>query len=328
MVLTAAQTAAFFGDAAQMGLPAATIAQLANEGIVAVDDLADFDKSTLKQLAENLRRPGGRVPDPDPNAPAGATIPTPSFVFGAKSQKRISVACDLVRFYQTVGREITAANIRWTHVMRNFEIEYKALKDRKDEDDPDVPKITKALPIIKWTEAFHDYADRIVGSRTIPLAYVLRDEVLVPAAAPPLATNKPYSEMHGSVERELVARASHAHPLYRVDNALLYHHLEEATRTTSYAASIKPFQRQKDGRGAWTALTSQYAGDDKWEAELRKQEQMLHTRIWKGQSNFPLEGFIGHETEGYARGSKLVSRVSVGVLKLKIPVAIRGSSVV
>ena len=29
--------------------------------------------------------------------------------------------------------------------MSNFEIQWKALKDRKDEDDPDVPMITKAL---------------------------------------------------------------------------------------------------------------------------------------------------------------------------------------
>ena len=41
--------------------------------------------------------------------------------------------------------------------MSNFETQWKALKDRKDEDDPDVPKITKALPIIKWTEAFQDF---------------------------------------------------------------------------------------------------------------------------------------------------------------------------
>ena len=64
------------------------------------------------------------------------------------------MACDLVRFYHTVGRDLTAANIQWNQVMSNFEIQWKALKDRKEEDDPDVPKITKALPIIKWTEAF------------------------------------------------------------------------------------------------------------------------------------------------------------------------------
>ena len=47
-----------------------------------------------------------------------------------------------------------AANMQWTHVMKNFEIQWMALKDRKKDDDPEVPKITKALPIIKWTEAF------------------------------------------------------------------------------------------------------------------------------------------------------------------------------
>ena len=76
---------------------------------------------------------------------------------------------DLVRFYQTVGRDLTAANIQWNQVMSNFEIQWKALKDRKDEDDPDVPKITKALPIIKWTEVFQDFLNRVIGARMIPL---------------------------------------------------------------------------------------------------------------------------------------------------------------
>jgi hypothetical protein len=86
MVLTAAQTAAFFQDAAYMGILNPTVAQMHVEGITNVKDLADFDKETLQQLADNLRRPGGRVQDTNPNAAPGATIPTPAFVFGAKSQ--------------------------------------------------------------------------------------------------------------------------------------------------------------------------------------------------------------------------------------------------
>ena len=95
--------------------------------------------------------PGGRIADSDPNEPAGATIPTPAFTYGAKSQKRFTVACDLISNYQTVGRDLIAENIQWNQEMSNFEIQWKALKERKDEDDPDVPKIAKALPIIKWT---------------------------------------------------------------------------------------------------------------------------------------------------------------------------------
>ena len=51
------------------------------------------------------------------------------------------------------------------------------------------------------------------------------------------------------MESELIARAAHTHALFRDDNSVVYYHLEEATRGTSYAASIKPFQRGKDGRG-------------------------------------------------------------------------------
>jgi hypothetical protein len=69
--------------------------------------------------------------------------------------------------------------------------------------------------------------------------------------------------------------------------------------TTSYAASIKPFQRTKNGRAAWLALTGQYAGPEKWEAEIKHQEQLLHTRVWKGQGNFTLEKFIAQHHNAF-----------------------------
>ena len=123
MVLTAAQMSTFFEHADQMGFPHTTVMQLHAKGIEAVADLVDFDKDSLQQLADNLRHPGGHVPDPNPGAPAGATIPTPPFVFGAKSQKCIAVACDSVRFYATVGRDLTAANLQWNTIMKNFKIQ-------------------------------------------------------------------------------------------------------------------------------------------------------------------------------------------------------------
>ena len=94
MVLTVAQTTTFFEHADQMGIPHTTVMQLHAKGIKAVTDLADFKKDSLQQLVDNLRCPGGRIPDPNPGAPAGATIPTSPFVSGAKSQKRIAIACD------------------------------------------------------------------------------------------------------------------------------------------------------------------------------------------------------------------------------------------
>ena len=85
MVLTANQVRAFFRAYNQMEIPVATIVQLVQEGIEHPDDLQDFDKGSLKDVANNLRNPGGRIPHPGPNAQANATISTPPFVFGAKS---------------------------------------------------------------------------------------------------------------------------------------------------------------------------------------------------------------------------------------------------
>ena len=76
-----------------------------------IADLVDFDKELIEQLASNLHHPGGTDPDPNPDAAPGAMDPTPPFVFGAKSQKRLMIACDLVQYYNTVGHDYTPARI-------------------------------------------------------------------------------------------------------------------------------------------------------------------------------------------------------------------------
>ena len=130
----------------------------------------------------------------------------------------------------------------------------KRSRNEKKGNEPDVPNITKALSVIKWTQAFGDYLDSIIGHRIIPLSYIVCEEVTLPVHAPPLVPGKPHSEYHGSVEAELVDRASHTHTLYGDDNSIVYSKLEEATCSTPYTASSKPFQRLKDGRTAWMAL--------------------------------------------------------------------------
>ena len=89
MVLTANQVRAFFHADKQMAIPVVTIVQLVQEGIEHPDDLQDFDKDSLKDVANNLRNPGGRIHHTYPNAQANVTISTRPFVFGVKSQKRM-----------------------------------------------------------------------------------------------------------------------------------------------------------------------------------------------------------------------------------------------
>ena len=57
---------------------------------------------------------------------------------------------NMIRYYNKVGCDLTAANLQWRKVMKNFKIQWKALKERETVDVPGVPKITRALTIIKW----------------------------------------------------------------------------------------------------------------------------------------------------------------------------------
>ena len=148
-------------------------------------------------------------------------------------------------------------------------------------------------------KAFVDYCNRKIGSRTIPLAYVIRKDANVPTAAPALDPGFPHSAEHGSVEADLIARASHNHPLFRDDNAEVYFDLEIALRGTSYLASIKPFQRRRNGRDAFMAIKSQYASRDKWQTELKRQEDIVLNRVWKGQGNNTLDRFVGQHQNAF-----------------------------
>eukprot|EP00957_Ditylum_brightwellii_P032991 2501382-Ditylum_brightwellii.AAC.1 len=100
-------------------------------------------------------------------------------------------------------------------------------------------------------------------------------------------------EEFDSIEEELVTQASHTHSLYLEDNAAVYYCLEEAIWGTQYALSLKSYQQDKNGRGALVSITQQFAGTNKWQAELSMRDKCLHEKMWNGQMLYPLERFIG-----------------------------------
>ena len=59
--------------------------------------------------------------------------------------------------------------------------------NRKEEDVSDVPKIRKALPVIKWTEYFANFLHWTVGERNISLLYVICESNTLPGVAPTMA---------------------------------------------------------------------------------------------------------------------------------------------
>ena len=70
--------------------------------------------------------------------------------------------------------------------------------------------------------------------------------------------------MHGPVIGKLVARVSHTYAKYNAENALVYNHLEEATRSTALESSVRQFKCRKNDRGTWFSIVDAHAGVANW----------------------------------------------------------------
>ena len=120
------------------------------------------------------------------------------------------------------GREINAGNTCWGSLIKNFTEQCNALSSSIT-DGLYVPKISKTLSVIKWTEYFSDFLNLRIRVQTITPSNVKIEKVTLPATSTPLSTNSPQYTENGSVEEELVPREYHAHPLYCDENSKVYY---------------------------------------------------------------------------------------------------------
>lgn len=293
-VWTAAQTNNFFEN--ELGIPTETWNQMQTIGINNVETLVDYDETLLKALRDDLRKPAGTMADPND---AARVVPRTPFVLSPVSFHRLTIAVELVKYYVQTGRDRTPGNMSWNGPLRNFSMYLKARDEGKDESTT-APVMTRNTPFHQWAEAMELHLEQTWGAMNIPLAYVIRSNATI-GPAPPLAMNKPYSTEHGSVVNELIARASHTHDLFDHDNAEVFVILSSSLQGSTYAATISSFKRRRDGRAAWTALISQHLGRDKWEKEVKKQENFLLTFVWKGNSNMTLESYVNKHRMAFIR---------------------------
>ena len=284
-----------------MGLTAAQRQRLAGEGLVTVHDFEDFNEKQLDLAMKNLRT---SIPAVPPTHDANGNVIAPGVpginpcLIPARQIMRLKVASVAFAYYTEIGRIATPVNMNYTNVLKAFFTEWEALKKLAEEDAPEVPTLSSKNMPIKWIESFKDAMSRTFGVRNAPLTYVLRESDQVPAEADdPLAPGCAYGTS-GSVTDELISRLSHVHPLFKTDNASAYSKLEQSTRGTIYAATIKPYANAKNGRAAWYALINSHAGDDKYEKMHKEKLAFLMNQIWNGKQ-YSLEKFCGLHSSNF-----------------------------
>ena len=92
----------------------------------------------------------------------------------------LEAALSFVQFYKTMGIYITTNMIQWEPTINDSKQEWEILIKTNIENVLDVPKISKAFLIIKWTEYFDNFLHRTVGEIKILLYYFIRKFDTVP----------------------------------------------------------------------------------------------------------------------------------------------------
>ena len=275
------------------------VTRILYEGITNYESLLDFDRKAIQGLPSVCKETIPAIAG-DPTTNAGAEPEVPGANISSISVQRLIVAVNATKYYDSIGRAMTAQNMHYTNVLSLFKVEYEAYASLKDEDEPKVPKINDSdsdRKIIRWAPIFEDYLSRCFGSKG-PLRYVIRENEAVPSEIDdPLDANS-YFGQSGSLIEELIARLPHTGPIYRNDNATVYLKIEEAARGTKVESTIKSFARKKDGRGAYLALVANHAGMTKYRAISKKRMNFLQNIKWNGRS-YPLESHVSNHRVAY-----------------------------
>lgn len=142
-----------------------------------------------------------------------------------------------IKFYDTCGYRITVKNMQRGIVLAICET-VKNLDERKK--DTSSKKLTKlvgnnSLPF--WMPKAMAELDAMIGTRGIPLSYLIREDVLAPAEDQ-LIQGQAFSQENGLVMDELIQRTTHNHPLTKEDNSILFEKLYDLFRGSEIETTI------------------------------------------------------------------------------------------
>jgi hypothetical protein len=276
----AAQLAGMRNGLIALGFSAAAateITEVQRQGYDSLLALSELDDDTISDLISTVRKPGGTIPNPAV-PPVPADIPNPGINVGHRAIINLKLACFVTRHYVRTSRPLdnpvgllAPNNIRRFVGLKNAENSYSD---------------TDALPALERIEKIREHIENIdahllktLGMARSPLAYVVRDDVVVPPSAQDPSTD------YATVQEEMVARMPHTHLAYREDNIKVWEILRDSLHETEAFHWIKGSERRRDGRSAYAALTTHYLGASKNEALRNQADTRLMKTFYGGEKN-------------------------------------------
>ena len=229
------------------------------QGIDSVRELGYLNDEDVINLCKTIRRPGGHLPNPAfvAGGAMNPTIPYTGIMVSQRAETNMQLASYTVRHHNRISRATNVTAMNPTSIRRLRELKIK--EDSRDGDPPTAPAIDpKNWP--KTMDALQDYFSCVLGETKAPLAYIIRDVAAVSDEADDPPGN------YDTPENKMIARMPHQDalgedlPTYIHDRSKVWQTMSEVCRDDKCWTYVKPFQRSRDGRGAFQALHTHYLG--------------------------------------------------------------------
>lgn len=248
-----------------------------DQGMTSLDELRLLSDEDVGVLCKVTRRPGGMMNVPGAVAAAGAVpqqMANPGIPVAQRAENNLKLACYFLRFKERTSRAVTPADITLASV-RDLR-EYQEWE--KQYEDPEAPELSKDWP--RNMENLREYLRGCLGTTKIPLAYVIRADIQVPAADP--------AEGYDSNQAELIARApimdgNNYVQTYLRDREKVWELISDITREMDCWTYVRPAQRNRDGRLAFNNLYGHYLGVNNVDNMATQAEAKLTATTYNGE---------------------------------------------
>jgi hypothetical protein len=244
----------YFNDTLGIVDPPARVA-LNNQGLQAFDDFLTLTEKDISEICTNIRKPGGMIPNPVHNAAAPVAgippmIPNPGIQFGFVFEKRLKMLQYYLLHLQRIQRPMGVAQA----TLARLTICYRLNEAETDEEEVDLPaKLVRIDKVRQVLEDIDNYLLRKLGASGLPLAYVVRETVALPADD--LGYGMP------STTEEMIERGPHTGMYYEIDNKEVWQMIRHVTHGGPGWSWVQSHQRTTNGRQAYLAIKTHYLGE-------------------------------------------------------------------
>ena len=287
----------------RMGFTAAAAAELtsaAGQDLSTLEEFAELDSEGQKLLWRLLARPVGLNAQGDRD---------PGIKTSGKAQANFGLMCYYINHVmKRTDRTLTWAGVTLPQV--------KTMRPQiQQEDTAKDPAVVPTIDAKNWPrtmESVENYIRGHLGVDKTPLKYVIRVDLFPPPAANDpifgaadseyLSIDEEIIARHRIVDRSIAAAGMTAEDheksgpfagTFRTDNTRVYDLLVGIFAETDSHVVLKPFKKQRNGRGAWRALFQHYLGPNNVDHLAAAAEKELDSHRYNGESrNYSLEQHI------------------------------------